>query len=419
MLVLLTVLAATSSAAQESSIPPLPDGRFALALYCNPTCDDSVLDSLDTALASIESADEFSDRVARPQRIMGIGGVDFGIPDADFVTAYGIDVDRPEALAQSQMVLLAWFASPRERSVETFALAHQAFSRAAQASGGWVEDLDTQMLFGAAAFAERDPRGDTSAWFVIDDEPMSGEAGSEGASAELRLFTRGLRRYGDFELVAESVSPEAASDVSWVLSAVATTLHPLPDISPTVKVSTDSAVGTANLTPLPATEADPTTLALKVSFQGDLTVPVDVDEAAAELEQNVERAAIAPITPNDPPPPVPSNAPPQSLAEAQARVVEALANAVYPAFVSGLAPGEVLAVNVPFRDQFSGSEYLWIEVTSWSGATLTGRLATQPANVLGLTAGQVVSVQQSDVFDYVWKRADGTKSGNWTKPFRR
>ena len=410
MLVLLTVLATTSSAAEEGPIPPLPDARFALALYCNPTCDESVMATLDEQLGAIESADDFSDRVARPQRIMGLGGVDFGIPDADFVTAYGIDVDRPESLARSEMVLLAWFAAPRERSIDTFATAHAAFAQAARTSGGWVEDLDTQLLFGADSFAARDPRGDPSAWYVIDDEPMSGEAGTESASTELRLFTRGLRRYGDFELVAESVSPDAAPDVSWVLEAVATTLHPTADVRPVLTIATPSANGKATLAPVVASAEDPTSLALKVSFEGELSVPVDIEDAPV--------AAAPPLTPADPPPSIPDSREPTTLDEARSRVAEALANTLYPAFSVGLAPGDVLAINVPFGTRTGGQEYLWIEVTAWAGTTLYGKLATNPANVESLSFGQLVNVQQSDVFDYVYKRANGDKSGNWTKPFR-
>lgn len=417
MLVLLAVLAATSSAAEEGPIPPLPDARFALALYCNPTCDDGVIATLDERLTSIESADNFSDRVARPQRIMGIGGVDFGIPDADFVEAYGIDVDRPEALAQSQMVLLAWFASPRESSISTFATAHAAFAEVARNSGGWVEDLDTQMLFGAESFAARDPKGDPSWWYAIDDAPMSGEAGAETASAELRLFTRGLRRYGDFELVAENVAPDSAADVSWVLGAVASTLHPAGEIRPVMAIATESAKGQATLVPVPASEEDPTTMALKVSFEGELSVPVDV-EAPSENEA-AAASPTSPLTPADPPPVVPSAVEPATLAEARARVAEDLANTLYPAFSAGLSPGDVLAVNVPYRTRAGGPEYLWIEVTAWSGTTIYGRLATKPVDVEGLVMGQVINFQQSNVYDYVYKRANGEKTGNWTKPFRQ
>ncbi|MBM4392305.1 MAG: hypothetical protein FJ090_14385, partial [Deltaproteobacteria bacterium] len=279
MFVILAALASANADAQSPALPVPPDARFALAYYCNPTCTGDDLDALDAALASIESSDGFSDHVARPQRIMGLGGTDFGIPDADFVTAYGVGIDDPGALAASQMVVLAWFAAPREQALESFALAHGAFAALARANGGWVEDLDTQSLFGAVAWATRDPRGPIDLWFVIEDDAESDD------DPAVAVSTRGLRRYGDFELLVPEVEASAAGNVSWALSAIATTLHPLGDISPNVSVATESASGVATLELLPPSAEDPTAAVLKVNFEGSITVPIDepVPGEAAEM----------------------------------------------------------------------------------------------------------------------------------------
>lgn len=173
---LLTVLLAASPAlaeAADAAPPILPDARFALALYCNPRCDDEVLDKLDDALAEIPSDESFSEQVAAPARIMGIGGVDFGVPDADFIATFGPAIENPEGLQKSEMVVLAWFASPREASLATLQLAHAAFAEAAARSSGWVEDLDTQLLFDAAGWRARNPRGPLTDWFVVEEIPMA------------------------------------------------------------------------------------------------------------------------------------------------------------------------------------------------------------------------------------------------------
>ncbi|MBM4368946.1 MAG: DUF2314 domain-containing protein [Deltaproteobacteria bacterium] len=404
MIVILAALASANADAQAPALPVPPDARFALAYYCNPTCTGDDLDALDAALASIESSDAFSDHVGAPKRIMGLGGTDFGIPDADFVTAYGVGVDDPAALAASQMVVLAWFASPREQAVESFAAAHSAFSALARANGGWVEDLDTQSLFGAEAWATRDPRGPIDLWFVIEDDAESDD------DPAVAVATRGLRRYGDFELLVPEVDASAAGDVSWALSAIATTLHPMGDVSPSVTVATESASGVATLELLAAPADDPTAAVLKVNFEGSITVPVEeplpVEAAAPSVAAPIASEARAPV------------AAPTTLAEARAAVRAAVGGPLRDAFARGLADNEVIAVSVPFRTRNGGTEYLWVEVDRWEERGMGGRLATEPLDVNGLHEGDSVAINMVDIYDYVWKRADGSKEGNLTRPFR-
>lgn len=393
-----------------AALPIVPDARFALALYCNPTCSEAVLDELDVALSPIRSADTFSDHVAVPERIMGIGGVDFGIPDAEFVTAYGVEVDRPEALAASQQVVLAWFAGPREQSIETFAVAHAAFAAVARSTGGWVEDLDTQMLFGAEAWASRDPRGNLQNWFVVDeDEPPEG-------SGTTRLVTRGLRRYGDFELVVEDVPVGSEADVGWALDAIAATLHPLPEVPDQVAIAADTARGTARFEEISPREDDPAEPLLRVRFEGEIVV-ADAPVIAAKAEPYDVR--VVDQSPDAAPAPVPPALPaaPTNLEEARAAVREALVT-LESAWAAGFPKGDVLAVCVPFTTTSGGKEYLWVEVTRWQEGGLSGRLATEPSAVPGLHKGDSLNLRQADIFDYVYRGADGGKTGNVTRPFR-
>ncbi len=422
--VILAALTSAHAEAQSLPVPAPPDARFALAYYCNPTCTDDELGALDEALEAIETTDGFSDRVATPQRIMGLGGVDFGIPDAEFVAAYGVGVDQPESLAASQMVVLAWFAAPRAQAETTLATARAAFARLAEQGGGWVEDLDTQNLYGAEAWAQLDPRGPISHWYVIDEQ------GEESVT----LVTRGLRRFGDFELTVSDLDPAVAPDVSWALNAVAESLHPLGDVGPTVNVDTPAARGVASLTPVAAPAEDPTAALLSVSFDGSVTVPVDEVPASAVVPGEHQPEAPTPgappagapqagaateaVAPASPAPVLPTPAP-ATLAEARRQVAERLAGPLFEHFQRGLAPGEVIAVSVPFRTRAGGSEYLWVEIDRWNAQGMGGRVATDPYDVSGLRRGDSVAVSPGEVYDYVYKRADGTKEGNLTRPFRQ
>jgi uncharacterized protein YegJ (DUF2314 family) len=421
---MLTLLFASSRAlAEEASVaPPIPpDARFALALYCNPRCDDTVLDRLDEALNTIPSDETFSEQVAAPSRIMGLGGVDFGIPDADFIATFGPDIRDPEALTRSEMVVLAWFASPREQAQETLATAHAAFAAAATRSGGWVEDLDTQLLFDAEGWRDLDPEGPLTDWFVVEELPAAADP------TRVRLVTRGLRRFGDFELVVDGVAPEASTDVGWVLRAVAETLHPLPDVADEVPVDTEDARGLARLSVATPVEEDPQGPLLRVRFAGE--VLVDAEPAIAEQGPDGSApagatgssAAASGSAPTDiqlvaPAPPAPP-APPSSLEEATARVRKDLVD-LEAAWDAGLPSGDVIAVNVPFRTRYGGEEYLWLEVTRWQDGGLSGKLVSEPYEVPGVRKGDVLNVRQADVYDYVYRKADGTRTGALTRAFR-
>lgn len=418
---MLTLLFASSRALAEeaSGAPPIPpDARFALALYCNPRCDDAVLDRLDEALNTIPSDETFSDQVAAPSRIMGLGGVDFGIPDADFIATFGPDVRDPEALTRSEMVVLAWFASPREQARKTLATAHAAFAAAAAGSGGWVEDLDTQLLFDAEGWRELDPKGPLTDWFVVEELPAAADP------TRLRLVTRGLRRFGDFELVVDGVAPEASSDVGWVLRSVAETLHPLPDVAAEVPVDTDDARGIARLSVAAPVDEDPQGPLLRVRFTGEVLVDAEPTIAAEGPDGSAPAGAPEPSaaavgsapTEIQLVPPAPAS-PPASLEEATARVRKDLVD-LEAAWDAGLPAGDVIAVNVPFRTRYGGEEYLWLEVTRWQDGGISGTLVSEPYEVPGIRKGDVLNVRQADVYDYVYRKADGTRTGALTRAFR-
>ncbi|HNH50163.1 MAG TPA: hypothetical protein PKY30_24220 [Myxococcota bacterium] len=345
-----------------------PDARFALALFCNPTCDDHVLAMLDEELGSIRGRSGFPEVVTQPGRIMGIADDSFPIPNADFLEVYGVEVDRPEALVKSQQVVLAWFAAPADQAVQTLTTAQRAFAKAAKESGGWVEDLDTQQIFGVEAFARRDPAGKLEDWFVVDAAPQD-EAQPDGA---VRLVTRGLRRFGLPELVVEDVDPGMAADVGVVLNAAAANLR--KQKSGSMSIQTDTVSGTATFVDGKRRDDDPDDPLWKMSFDGQITIPgeeVDPEDLAAAPPEvaappsapavspapaaapvPVAEAGPAPTVDRSPPPPVGK---PRNLDEAKSMVQARFQSVVRAAWEQGLPPGEVVAVSAPFRSRSGGT----------------------------------------------------------------
>lgn len=103
----------------------------------------------------------------------------------------------------------------------------------------------------------------------------------------------------------------------------------------------------------------------------------------------------------------------EEVLEASRRAKGELA-ALREAFETGLPVGEYLIVKAPFKTTGGGNEWMWVEVTGWSGPRIRGILQNRPNDVPGLDAGEEVYVKEADVFDYLLHRADGSKEGNET-----
>jgi uncharacterized protein YegJ (DUF2314 family) len=83
-------------------------------------------------------------------------------------------------------------------------------------------------------------------------------------------------------------------------------------------------------------------------------------------------------------------------------------------FNAGLSPGEYILVKAPFATPKQRTEWMWVEVTSWKGLKITGLLKNEPFDIPSLQAGQLVHVSETDIFDYIRKRANGAVEGNET-----
>jgi uncharacterized protein YegJ (DUF2314 family) len=57
---------------------------------------------------------------------------------------------------------------------------------------------------------------------------------------------------------------------------------------------------------------------------------------------------------------------------------------------------------------------MWVEVTRWSDGKIEGLLANDPFEIPSLRAGQNVTVNEADIFDYIHRHADGKQEGNTT-----
>src|SRR5260221_11494436 len=89
------------------------------------------------------------------------------------------------------------------------------------------------------------------------------------------------------------------------------------------------------------------------------------------------------------------------------------------AFIAGLQPSEFIELKAPFHTPDGGTEWMWVEVTSWKGDKIKGLLDNDPSFISDLHAGQVVEIQQEDVFDYIRHYPDKRIEGNTTSDIIR
>jgi uncharacterized protein YegJ (DUF2314 family) len=83
-------------------------------------------------------------------------------------------------------------------------------------------------------------------------------------------------------------------------------------------------------------------------------------------------------------------------------------------FNNGLAPGYSILVKAPFKIESGGNEWMWVEVTKWTSDSIVGILQNDPFEIRNLKAGAIVSIKESELFDYILNKPDGTFEGNET-----
>jgi len=83
-------------------------------------------------------------------------------------------------------------------------------------------------------------------------------------------------------------------------------------------------------------------------------------------------------------------------------------------FNAGLEIGEVLMLKAPFKTPTGENEWMWVEVKQWKEGEIEGVLRNVPNNVPKLSAGDKLTINQKDVFDYFFQNKDGTTDGNTT-----
>lgn len=84
-------------------------------------------------------------------------------------------------------------------------------------------------------------------------------------------------------------------------------------------------------------------------------------------------------------------------------------------FQEDLPVGSHLLIKAPFATDDDGIEWMWVQAITWKDdGIIIGLLQNEPRQISGLKAGAECKVKETEIFDYILSKPDGTHEGNET-----
>lgn len=347
---------------------------------------------------------------------------EYAPPDETLLRYFGHGLSREQAAAiqkaKGAFVLEVQF--PAGRMSQGLKAASVLIERAAIDGKGFIWDEETRELFTPKAWRER--RIDTWAGDIPDATSQTVIHAYKG-DAQVRAITLGMRKFGLPDVVINDFSWSSVKPMgnllNGVIQALAEGAQPgkagelavdvrklhHPEVKKTLLaelVKGATAVAKVKLVRAEPEEGDPRNRLLAIDFDAypgpDRYAKQDAMLAAlfGKGDDKVTR-----ITHTD-------------RLKAASRLARTHLPELRTAFNRGLPPGEYIQLKAPFKTPEGGNEWMWVEVTSWQGRAIKGLLKNEPYEIPTLQAGQMVTVNEDEVFDYLRTEANGKQTGNET-----
>lgn len=331
----------------------------------------------------------------------------------------GLDDDQAQALQDSAQAYILDFAHPGARTLEGLRAANGIAEALARETGALVWDEQTREVFTPDAWRSRR----IDAW--REDPPDVSDHITIHAYKSgdyVRAITLGMAKFGLPDVVVNDFSWSLSRGVGSLINLYCQAmvegaadarpgrfdldLHAirnakLRDTELAALLPNATASALLSLKPGEREEGDPANRLLEISF--DRYPGRDVHARQERLLSDLFGWEDAITQANHD----------EALLAASGRARERLP-ALREAFAAGLRPGELIQVKAPFDTPDGGREWMWVEITAWRGNVITGLLKNEPFNIPSLHGGQVVEIDQRDVFDYIRRFPDGREEGNET-----
>jgi uncharacterized protein YegJ (DUF2314 family) len=218
-----------------------------------------------------------------------------------------------------------------------------------------------------------------------------------------RLVSLGMAKFGIPDLCVENLSANTPSSFMTLISDVAQTLVESKKLDPPGKLTLSSQGRKVSLDlnlSLSRQNGDPERI-LEIQFPGTEQEPAQVKRSRAlktlygTADQSMHWVRH------------------DRKVEELSRQAKKELSLLAPRFQERIPENESLRVEASFHCGKS-AEYLWVQVTRWRGNKIVGTLTHNPACVSELKQGDVVTLDQDSVFDYLYRRSDQTTVGNET-----
>ena len=424
-----------SAASQPASSPAMTTQspmsgyiRFEYAIYYLPQPTDDPIRAIEhlvaqhfsTAKIVAELPDKPTEKCLRARLEVDVRGK-YVPPDLKSLGYFGRGLTREqaEALQESKQALILDFAHPKKEVWSGIRTANAIVSRLAHEGGGLIWDEETREVFTPDSW---DAKRITSWTDEVPDVSDHTVIHAYRKDEYVRAITLGMAKLGLPDVVIEDFSWSANRNMGHLINLFAQAMAEgalLPDNAafaldlraiknakvrePQVKSLKANATAIARLTLKKGKweEGDPRNRLIEVGFDGYPGPDLHAKQEKLLGELFGWEDATTPVRHTE------------DLLAASRKAKEKLP-ALREAFQKGLAPGEFIQVKAPFRVPTGGNEWMWVEVTAWTGSEIKGLLKNEPFNIPNLHGGQEVTVLQDDVFDYIRRRADGTQEGNET-----
>jgi uncharacterized protein YegJ (DUF2314 family) len=326
----------------------------------------------------------------------------------------GISPDQAEAVQKSHEAFILEFAHPKEKLWAGLRGADTLVELIARATKGLIWDNETRELFSADEWHTR-----RLAKWTSDPPEIANETTvhvyQDGEF--VRAITLGMAKVGLPDVVVEDSPHSTENQVVNLINAFCQSMVEGATFKDPGKYNLDlHAIQNYKITDLGPNAMGSACLSLKNGKweEGDpenRLIQLTFDKYAGSDVQAKEKAMITSfLGASDAHKDIEHT---EQLLEASRKARTKLPE-LRRAFNAGLEPGGFIELKAPFKIPDGRNEWMWVEVTAWNGNVIRGILDNTPEEVPNLHAGQVVEVNEADVFDYIRHYADKHSEGNTT-----
>ena len=421
-----------SSTEKEDIVPPkdvMEDHiTFQFAIYYLPTPKTDPLAELATQLkveaasfARVKKVDGKENAPTLAARIDTEPQKNYAPPDAQFLQRFGrgLNADDVKQLQKTRSVLILDFSYPKTHVWTGQRAALKLTGSLARSTGGVIWDEATREIFSPTTWEERRITDWTE---QVPDVSKHTVIHAYSTGKAVRAITLGMEKFGLPDVVIQNFSWSLNRNMGHIVNLFAQGLAegakvPIPgnfDLNfrairnpkvrePQLRNLLPKATGVALLSLKKGKweKGDPANRLIEVTFKRGRGPDIHAKQDFVLAQAFGWKDEITPVRHDE------------ELQAASRRARRKLP-ALRKEFNKGLAPGEYILVKAPFATPDKGKEWMWVEVSSWKSIKITGMLKNEPFNIPNLHAGQIVNVSETDVFDYIRKRANGTVEGNET-----